>query len=119
MNLALLTGLWGGPPGPQPAPRPASGAKQGWPGGQPRPRGATPQTLLSALALLFFAIFAACCALAAAEWSQFRGPNASGVSEATGLPVEFGPEKNVIWKTLLPPGHSPPILGDGRIFITA
>jgi outer membrane protein assembly factor BamB len=33
--------------------------------------------------------------------------------------VEFGPEKNVVWKTPLPPGHSSPILSDDRIFLTA
>src|SRR5262249_33688203 len=38
---------------------------------------------------------------------------------ATNLPVEFGPEKNVIWKTELPPGHSSPVLASNRIFITA
>lgn len=58
-------------------------------------------------------------AAAAAEWSQFRGPNASGVSNAENLPIEFGPTKNVIWKTPLPPGHSSPVLSKDRIFLTA
>ncbi|HKY27301.1 MAG TPA: PQQ-binding-like beta-propeller repeat protein [Pyrinomonadaceae bacterium] len=53
------------------------------------------------------------------EWSQFRGPNGSGVSASTGLPAEFGPEKNVVWKTPLPPGHSSPVLTRDRIFVTA
>src|SRR6185436_8731734 len=53
------------------------------------------------------------------EWSQFRGPNGSGVSETKGLPTEFGPGKNVIWKTTLPPGHSSPVLTRDRIFVTA
>ena len=53
------------------------------------------------------------------DWSQFRGPNGTGVSGATGLPVEFGPNKNVIWKTALPPGHSSPVLTKNRIFVTA
>jgi outer membrane protein assembly factor BamB len=55
----------------------------------------------------------------AEDWSQFRGPNGTGVSASTGLPVEFGPKKNVIWKTALPPGHSSPVLTKNRIFITA
>ena len=55
----------------------------------------------------------------AEDWSQFRGPNGSGVSTSTGLPAEFGPEKNVIWKTALPPGHSSPVLTRNRIFVTA
>jgi len=53
------------------------------------------------------------------EWSQFRGPNGSGVSETKGLPTEFGPTKNVLWKTALPAGHSSPVLTRDRIFVTA
>ena len=55
----------------------------------------------------------------ASEWSQFRGPNASGVSESTNLPIEFGPATNVVWKTTVPPGHSSPSVGIDRIFLTA
>src|ERR1043165_6315302 len=54
----------------------------------------------------------------AADWPQFRGPNASGVSDATRLPVEFGPGKNVLWKTALPAGHSSPVISGDRIFLT-
>lgn len=57
--------------------------------------------------------------LSAADWPQFRGPNSSGVSDATNLPVEFGPSRNVIWKTELPSGHSSPVLSADRIFVTA
>jgi outer membrane protein assembly factor BamB len=53
------------------------------------------------------------------EWSQFRGPNGSGVSATTGLPETFGPSKNVIWKTELPSGHSSPVLTNDRVFVTA
>jgi outer membrane protein assembly factor BamB len=53
------------------------------------------------------------------DWSQFRGPNGSGVSDTKGLPTEFGPNKNVVWKTELPPGHSSPVLTRDRIFVTA
>jgi outer membrane protein assembly factor BamB len=52
-------------------------------------------------------------------WAQFRGPNGTGVAETTGLPTEFGPNKNVVWKTELPAGHSSPVLTDDRIFVTA
>jgi outer membrane protein assembly factor BamB len=53
------------------------------------------------------------------DWTQFRGPNGSGVSASTGLPDEFGPNKNVLWKTALPAGHSSPVLTRNRIFVTA
>ena len=58
-------------------------------------------------------------AVAGDEWSQFRGPNGTGVSETKGLPTEFGPSKNVVWKTELPAGHSSPVLTRDRIFVTA
>jgi outer membrane protein assembly factor BamB len=57
--------------------------------------------------------------LAGEEWSRFRGPNGTGVSTATNLPTEFGPDKNVVWKTSLPEGHSSPVLARNRIFVTA
>ncbi len=52
-------------------------------------------------------------------WSRFRGPNGSGVSTSTRVPAEFGPAKNVVWKTALPFGHSSPALTRERIFLTA
>lgn len=52
------------------------------------------------------------------EWTRFRGPNGLGVSETTGLPTEFGPEKNVVWKTAVPQGHSSPVLTRTHIFLT-
>ena len=55
----------------------------------------------------------------AQDWPQFRGPNGSGVSATTNLPVEFGNKKNLIWKSELPPGHSSPVLTRNRIFVTA
>ncbi len=55
----------------------------------------------------------------ASDWPQFRGPNASGVSQDTNLPVEFGPDRNVVWKTAVPPGHSSPSVAGDRIFLTA
>jgi outer membrane protein assembly factor BamB len=55
----------------------------------------------------------------AQDWNQFRGPNGAGVSATVGLPTEFGPKTNVVWKTELPPGHSSPVLTRDRIFVTA
>jgi outer membrane protein assembly factor BamB len=56
----------------------------------------------------------------AGDWPQFRGPNATGVpSEDLPLPDEIGPDKNVVWKTKLPPGHSSPVIADDRIYLTA
>ena len=56
---------------------------------------------------------------ASENWTRFRGPNGLGVSGATNLPVEFGPDKNVRWKTALPPGHSSPVFTNTHIFVSA
>ncbi|HEX4592026.1 MAG TPA: PQQ-binding-like beta-propeller repeat protein [Gemmataceae bacterium] len=54
-----------------------------------------------------------------ANWPQFRGPNGSGVAaEGPPLPVRFGPNENVLWKTALPLGHSSPCVWGDRIFVT-
>lgn len=57
-------------------------------------------------------------AMFAGDWMQFRGPNGSGVGDATQLPSEFGPGKNVVWKTAVPFGHSSPVIGGDLIFLT-
>src|SRR6266702_3808565 len=66
---------------------------------------------------LVIAMFAA--TAFSADWMQFRGPNGSGVGDATRLPSEFGPEKKVVWKTAVPPGHSSPVIAGDLIFLTA
>jgi outer membrane protein assembly factor BamB len=76
--------------------------------------------VLKNTAFLFALLIALPLSVAASdEWSQFRGPNGTGVSETKGLPTEFGPTKNVVWKTELPAGHSSPVLTSNRIFVTA
>ena len=55
----------------------------------------------------------------AETWTRFRGPNGSGVAEVRHLPVEIGPEKGVLWRTALPPGHSSPVLSERHVFLTA
>jgi len=61
------------------------------------------------------------CALSATaeDWPQFRGTGGIGVSDSKNLPIHFGPEKNVMWQTALPPGHSSPVLVGNSIFLTA
>jgi outer membrane protein assembly factor BamB len=53
------------------------------------------------------------------RWPRFRGPNGSGLSNATGVPTAFGPAKNLLWRIALPPGHSSPVIHDDRIYVTA
>jgi outer membrane protein assembly factor BamB len=52
------------------------------------------------------------------DWIRFRGPNGSGVSNATNVPIEFGPDKNLLWRVELPLGYSSPILFGDRIYVT-
>ncbi|MEQ1830866.1 MAG: PQQ-binding-like beta-propeller repeat protein [Pirellula sp.] len=54
-----------------------------------------------------------------AAWSQFRGPNGSGIARTGSLPTEFGKDKNLVWMAPLPAGHSSPVLHNGRIYLTA
>jgi outer membrane protein assembly factor BamB len=65
--------------------------------------------------LFVFALIAA----GADEWTQFRGPNGSGVDSGTGYPVEFSPSKNVAWKAAIPYGQSSPVIAAGRVYVTA
>lgn len=65
------------------------------------------------------AIIVSASCLLATDWLQFRGPNSQGVVNEKNLPQEFGPSKNVVWRTALPPGHSSPVLAGDRIFLTA
>ena len=61
-------------------------------------------------------------ALNAAEpsWPQFRGANCQGLAAAGEKPpVEFGPVKNLKWKTEVPSGVSSPCVWGDRIFLTA
>jgi len=55
----------------------------------------------------------------AADWGQFRGPNASGVSADVNLPSELRPDRHVVWKTTLPPGYSSASVAGDRVFVTA
>ncbi|MBC8872445.1 MAG: PQQ-binding-like beta-propeller repeat protein [Planctomycetes bacterium] len=53
------------------------------------------------------------------DWARFRGPSGMGTSDATGLPVTWSDNENVVWKTALPgPGASSPIVFGDRIYVT-
>src|SRR5258708_760824 len=71
--------------------------------------------ILTPLAIALITIVPLC----AEDWLQFRGPNSAGVSNNRNLPVEFGPNKNVVWKTDLPPGYPSPVGGGARFSLPA
>src|SRR5450755_2051321 len=58
------------------------------------------------------------CLVLLQSWTQFRGPNATGIAGSGTPPVEFSPTKHLLWKVELPAGHSSPVIWGDRIFLT-
>jgi outer membrane protein assembly factor BamB len=55
-----------------------------------------------------------------ADWTRFRGPTGSAISEDVGLPTTWSSKENIVWRTALPgPGTSCPITLGKRIYITS
>ena len=55
----------------------------------------------------------------AEEWTRFRGPNGTGVSDATTVPAQWS-AKDLNWKVALPGiGHSSPVLWGDKIYLTS
>lgn len=55
----------------------------------------------------------------AQEWTRFRGPNGSGESEATTIPISWN-EQGFLWRVALPgKGNASPVLWGERIFVTS
>lgn len=55
-----------------------------------------------------------------ANWDQFLGPTAQGISLANNLPTQWSESEGVKWKVDLPgSGWSSPVITDGRIYLTA
>jgi outer membrane protein assembly factor BamB len=52
-------------------------------------------------------------------WPQFRGPGGNGIAEDQKPPVEFGPDKNVVWRVDVPSGLSSPIVVGDLLVLTA
>jgi outer membrane protein assembly factor BamB len=69
---------------------------------------------------IFIAITLAISVTASADnWTRFRGPNGSGVSTSTTVPLEWNANKNMKWTIDLPgPGSSCPIVFDGKVYLT-
>ena len=67
----------------------------------------------------FLALLIAAELLASDDWPRFRGPNGSGVAQDSGaLPERFGPGRNAVWKTAVPPGTSSPVVAGRRLWVT-
>jgi outer membrane protein assembly factor BamB len=71
------------------------------------------------LSFTVVALTVATSALDAQEWTRFRGPNGTGISDAKTIPTKIS-DGDINWKVPLPgTGHSSPVLWGERIFITA
>jgi len=65
-------------------------------------------------------ILAASSAFAEPNWPQWRGTGSAGISDEKNLPAEWGPTKNVAWKTEIPGrGQSSPVVWGDYIFLTS
>jgi len=73
--------------------------------------------LLPAFATGLCFILLAAAATSAQEWPRFRGPNGTGISEASDIPAKWT-DKDYNWKIELPGiGHSSPVLWGDKIFL--
>ena len=70
--------------------------------------------------IVFCSLMLVTVAASAEDWTEFRGPGRQGHSAATGLPVSWSNEENVVWKQEIPgEGWSSPVVFDGQIYLTA
>ncbi len=54
-----------------------------------------------------------------AQWPQFRGPDGSGTASASALPLTWGEDRNVRWKTVVHGrAWSSPVIVDDRLWLT-
>lgn len=53
------------------------------------------------------------------QWSQFRGGELNGHSQATGLPLAWSEQQNIVWKTVIHDrGWSSPVVWDDQVWVT-
>ena len=74
---------------------------------------------LPAICLMVAGLLATVSPAGGDDWTQFRGPNSSGVATTASIPLSFGPDAHVHWKAAIGPGHSSPCVADGRIYLTS
>lgn len=57
--------------------------------------------------------------VAVEDWSQFRGPDGQGHSDARGLPLTWSETENVVWKVAIPGlGWSSPVVWEEQLWLT-
>ena len=77
-------------------------------------------THLTLLGFFLFTSASICHAIEPADWPQFRGHNAAGVSQGdAALPGEIDMERHLVWKSVIGHGHSSPVIVGDRVYLTA
>jgi outer membrane protein assembly factor BamB len=78
-----------------------------------------PMRLLPAFTSFLCSLALASSLLAEENWPQFRGPRGDGQSTSTGLPVNFGEEKNLKWKVAIHGrAWSCPVIWGEQVWVT-
>lgn len=53
------------------------------------------------------------------NWTEFRGPDGTGISDSTGVPVHWSDSKNIVWKVAIPgKAWSSPVVYGEQVWVT-
>src|SRR5207244_3642822 len=75
--------------------------------------------MMRSLSVFAVVLTAAALPAHAEDWPQFRGPTGQGLVREGGIPTEWGPTKNVVWKQDIPgKGWSSPVVVGGHVYLT-
>jgi outer membrane protein assembly factor BamB len=58
------------------------------------------------------------CFASETQWPQFQGLDGMSDAGNQNIPIEFGPDKNLLWHIAVPQGHSSPIIWGNTIFLS-
>lgn len=76
--------------------------------------------IVLALSSHFFIVLGFALGVHAADWSNWRGPEYNGTGNSDKFPLEWGEDKNVVWKTEIPAwGNGTPVVIGESIFFTS
>lgn len=68
---------------------------------------------------LFLLIPGFCSGAGAGEWRGWRGLSNEGISQSPRGPINWSPDRNILWKTPIPgKGHSSPVVSEDNVFVT-
>ena len=67
---------------------------------------------------LLLTVFQVFCVADSSNWSRFRGPNGTGISDSKNIPLKFSNTENVLWKLPLSEvGNSAPVVWGNHLFL--